>query len=269
MDDITISPIGYLNCKQKERYEAPRQGVHAKNVKGIIHLKPHQNFEQAVQDLEGFDRVWLIYGFHLNKGWKPLVSPPRFLERKVGLFATRSPFRPNPLGISCVKVLKVEKLKIYITEFDLLDQTPIYDIKPYIPYSDSFPESKTGWLVPNNNIYNVILDKKAKAQSDFLYKNCNMNIENYAKVQLQVDPENDTRRRIHKTENIIEGKNQFTLNFRTWRVDYLTDHEKKEVIVFNIRTSYSKDELIEGAEDKKKDKNHHRLFVNHFNIYQK
>ena len=68
-NNLDLKPIGFINCKQKERYEAPRQGVHAKDNKGIIKLLPHQNFEQAVQDLDGFDRIWLIYGFHLNQGW--------------------------------------------------------------------------------------------------------------------------------------------------------------------------------------------------------
>lgn len=155
--EMNIKPIGFLHCDKKERYEAPRQGIHAKGSTGIIKLNPYCNFEQAVQDLDGFDRIWLIYGFHLNDWWKPLVSPPRFRERKIGLFATRSPFRPNQLGMSCVKLESVKKLKIYISEFDLLDQTPIYDIKPYIPYCDSFPDSETGWLKPNTDIYEIYM----------------------------------------------------------------------------------------------------------------
>ena len=264
--DITITPIGFLSCDKKERYESPRQGIHAKDHKGIIHLTPHRNFEQAVSDLEGFDRVWLIYGFHLNDWWKPLVSPPRFRDRKIGLFATRSPFRPNPIGMSCVKLLKVDKLKIYISEFDLLDQTPIYDIKPYIPYCDSFPDSSTGWLVPNTNLYEINMTEIAKAKSDWLAVNCQFNIENYAKVQLQVDPDNDERRRIIKTDKTFNGKIVYTLNFRTWKLDYVIIDESNEVKVIDIYSTYSPLELVEGSIDKKGDKDFHRLFKSAFSL---
>ncbi|MFN8578673.1 MAG: tRNA (N6-threonylcarbamoyladenosine(37)-N6)-methyltransferase TrmO [Candidatus Sericytochromatia bacterium] len=264
--EMLIKPIGFLHSDKKERYEAPRQGIHAKGSYGVIKLNPYCNFEQAVQDLEGFDRIWLIYGFHLNDWWKPLVSPPRFRERKVGLFATRSPFRPNQLGMSCVKLEKVNKLKIYISEFDLLDQTPIYDIKPYIPYCDSFPESKTGWLKPNLDLYNIVLSDISKTKSDWLAEHCNFNIENYARVQLQVDPLNDSRRRIHKTNRIDEKTNQLihTLNFRTWRLDYISLEELKQVFVIDVYSSYSGDELKEGTIDKKGDKDLHRLYRNKF-----
>lgn len=262
--DMNISPIGYLSCNKKERYEAPRQGIHAKGTTGIIKLNPHQNFEQAVSDLEGFDRIWLIYGFHLNNWWKPLVSPPRFRERKIGLFATRSPFRPNQIGMSCVKLLKVDKLKIYISEFDLLDQTPIYDIKPYIPYCDSFPDASTGWLVPNNVLYELVMSDIFKTKSEWLSENCKFNVENYARVQLQVDPENDERRRIIKTDKTFEDKTVYTLNFRTWKIDYITDKENNKVNIIDIYSAYSPEELAPDTIDKKGDKDSHRLFSNRF-----
>ncbi len=262
--DISLTPIGFLSSDKKERYESPRQGIHAKNNVGIINLTPQRNFEQAVQDLDGFDRIWLIYGFHLNDWWKPLVSPPRFRERKIGLFATRSPFRPNQIGMSCVKVVKVDKLKIYISEFDLLDKTPIYDIKPYIPYCDSFPDSSTGWLVPNNDLYEVEMNKLSKDKSDWLNDNFKFNIENYAKVQLQVDPDNDERRRVIKTDRIFNEKTVYTLNFRTWKLDYIIDTENKKVYTIDIYSFYSDEDLLEETLDKKGDKNNHRLFKARF-----
>lgn len=262
--EMTIKPIGFLHSDKKERYEAPRQGIHAKDSVGVIKLNPYCNFEQAVQDLEGFERIWLIYGFHLNDWWKPLVSPPRFRERKIGLFATRSPFRPNQIGMSCVKLESVKKLKIYISEFDLLDQTPIYDIKPYIPYCDSFPDSKTGWLKPNTDIYDIILSDIAKIKSDWLSENCGFNIENYAKVQLQVDPLNDSRRRIHKTDKIHNNIPIYTLNFRTWRVDYISLEEEKKVYLIDIYSFYTVEELREGMPDKKGDKDLHRMYKKRF-----
>ena len=141
-NEITLNPIGFLQSELKKRYETPRQGVLAKGSKAIIHLNPKNNFEQAVKDLDGFDRLWIIYQFHLNKNWKPLVTPPRHTRNKVGVFASRAPYRPNQIGLSCVKLDKVDGLKIYISESDILDDSPVLDIKPYLPYSDSFPDCK-------------------------------------------------------------------------------------------------------------------------------
>lgn len=261
---MQISPIGFLHSDKKERYEAPRQGIHAKDSVGVIKLNKHQNFEQAVQDLEGFDRIWLIYGFHLNDWWKPLVSPPRFRERKIGLFATRSPFRPNQLGMSCVKLLGVKKLKIYITESDLLDQTPIYDIKPYIPYCDSFPDAKTGWLKPNMDLYEIVLSDIAKIKSDWLSENCNFNIENYAKVQLQVDPENDGRRRISKSDKVFKNTPVYTLHFRDWRMDYIALHDEKKVYAIDIYSIFTEADLDPSTFDEGSDKVAHVIYKKRF-----
>jgi tRNA (Thr-GGU) A37 N-methylase len=91
------------------------------------------------------ERIWLLFVFHNNSNWKAQSSPPVAPNRKIGVFATRSPYRPNPIGLSCVELVKIEKLKIYVRNFDLLDNTPILDIKPYIPYSDSFPDALGGF----------------------------------------------------------------------------------------------------------------------------
>ncbi len=93
---FTFKPIGYVRCAQKYRYEAPRQAVFADN-EGIIRLNPDNNFEQALRDLDGFDRLWVIYCFHLNRDWKLLVRPPvAGNKEKISVFATRSPHQPNP-----------------------------------------------------------------------------------------------------------------------------------------------------------------------------
>ena len=110
-----------------------------------IEFLPGNNFEQALDDIEGMERLWLIYLFHRNQGWKPKVMPPRG-DKKRGLFATRSPHRPNSIGMSCVRLESREGRKLWVSEYDLLDRTPILDVKPYLPYADSFPDAKTGWL---------------------------------------------------------------------------------------------------------------------------
>ncbi len=119
-----------------ERAEAPRQSQRARGVEGRIELEPGQGFEDALAGLEAWDYAWVLFVFHQNveqgRGWKPKVQPPR-AEAKVGVFATRSPHRPNPIGLSAVKIVGVEGLVVHVRELDLLDGTPVLDLKPYVP----------------------------------------------------------------------------------------------------------------------------------------
>ena len=235
--EITLNPIGFLQSDLKQRYETPRQGVLAKGSSAVIHLNPKQNYEQAVKDLEGFERIWVIYQFHLNKNWKPLVTPPRHTRSKVGVFATRAPYRPNHIGLSCVKLVKVDGLKIHISESDILDGSPILDIKPYLPYSDSFPNVKTGWVKSGlENIYQVIFDEKAKMISDKLLTKENVNLLNYAHVQLEFNPTDTTRKRISHSAKKLSTGNNFVLAYQKWRINYTVDEINKKVFITTITT---------------------------------
>ena len=235
--EITLNPIGFLQSDLKQRYETPRQGVFAKESQAVIHLNAKENFEQAVKDLEGFERIWVIYQFHLNKNWKPLVTPPRHTRSKVGVFATRAPYRPNHIGLSCVKLVKVDGLKIHISESDILDGSPILDIKPYLPYSDSFPDVKTGWVKRGlENIYQVIFEEKAKKIADKLLAKENVNLLNYARVQLEFNPTDTTRKRISQSAKKLSTENQFVLAYQKWRINYMVDEKNKKVFITSITT---------------------------------
>ena len=107
--------------------------------------------KEALRGLEGFERIWLIWGFSANKEakgeWQPTVRPPRLGgNTAMGVWATRSPFRPNPLGLSCVELVSVSGMELVVRGADLMDGTPIYDIKPYIPYADAFPDARSGFV---------------------------------------------------------------------------------------------------------------------------
>lgn len=143
--DITLTCIGTFHGKTSSKHRAPRQPDSELGIDGYILLNKGLGFEQAIKDLDSFSHIWLIYGFHSAKGWKPMVLPPRGNEKR-GVFATRSPYRPNPIGISVVQLREVNGLKIHVTGTDLLDGTPIYDIKPYISYADSIPDANAGWI---------------------------------------------------------------------------------------------------------------------------
>jgi len=236
-NEITLNPIGFLQSDLKQRYETPRQGVLAKKSSSIINLNSKSNFEQAVIDIDGFDRLWIIFQFHLNETWKPLVTPPRHTRKKVGVFATRAPYRPNQIGLSCVKLDKVDGLKIYISESDILDGSPIIDIKPYLPYSDSFPDVKTGWVKSGlENIYQVIFDENVTKAAGKLLTKENVNLLRYATVQLEFNPTDTTRKRITQSTKKNIKENQFVLAYQKWRINYVVDEKIKKVFITSITT---------------------------------
>jgi len=240
-NEITLNPIGFLHSHLKQRYETPRQGVLAKESKAVVHLNPKNNFEQATKKLEGFDRIWIIYQFHLNKNWKPLVTPPRHTRKKVGVFATRAPYRPNQIGLSCVKLDKVDGLKIYISESDILDGSPVLDIKPYLPYSDSFPDVKTGWVKSGlENIYEIIFQENAKKIADKLITKENINLINYARVQLEFNPTDISRKRISQSSKKSNILNEFILQYQTWQIFYFVDESQKKANVTDIKSEKRK-----------------------------
>jgi len=258
MDNFSLAPIGYIKSKLKYRYETPRQGVLSQNNFSIIKLKNKMNFNQAIEGLEGFDRIWVIYIFHLNENWKPKVHPPRHFYKKIGVFATRSPHRPNKIGLSCVKLEKIEGLNIYISESDILDGTPIIDIKPYLPYSDSFPESKTGWVKYNlNDKFLVNYNELADKQMEFLYSKFDINLKNFSALQLEFEPVNTDRKRITQID-----ESNYILSYRTWRIYYKVDFENKIIIINEVKSGYTNDELKDIEIDNYNDKQIHFNFLN-------
>jgi len=146
--EVSMHAIGMVHSPYKERFSAPKQSTECKSVQGSIELNTGHDFEQALQDLDGFSHIWVIYFMHLNQGWNPTVKPPRDTNTRRGLFSTRAPHRPNPLGLSVVRLINIKKRILLIEGLDMLDGTPVLDIKPYIAYADSIEKPKQGWLEP-------------------------------------------------------------------------------------------------------------------------
>ena len=154
---MNIEPIAYFHSPLTSKFGIPRQSGLVDDLSGTIVFEPAYRREEAVRGLEQFDYLWLIWEFSANRQEKSLTSkltvrPPRLGgNERVGVFASRSPFRPNPLGLSCVYINKVELTEkdgpvIHVRGADLMDGTPIYDIKPYVTYADSHPEARSGFV---------------------------------------------------------------------------------------------------------------------------
>jgi tRNA-Thr(GGU) m(6)t(6)A37 methyltransferase TsaA len=153
-DKMDINPIAYIRTEFPEKFGIPRQSGLADNLRARIVFEPEYRNHDAVRGLDGFSHIWLIWEFSANKRscWQPTVRPPRLGGNEhMGVFATRSPFRPNPLGLSCVSLERIdmddrEGPVIHVRGADLMDGTPIYDIKPYIKYADSRPHAVCGYV---------------------------------------------------------------------------------------------------------------------------
>lgn len=147
---LACHPIAYVRSPYARRIDAPHQptvvagtetGAVAEAVIAFVPEFP----AAAFRDLAGFERIWLVFVFHRSEGWKAEVRPPRGGGKR-SVLATRSPHRPNPIGLSTVELVAVEEHALRVRGLDLLDGTPILDIKPYVPYADAFPTARAGWI---------------------------------------------------------------------------------------------------------------------------
>ncbi len=146
---MNIEPVAFFRSPLKEKFGVPRQAGLVPVLKGEVRFVAPYDSPEAVRGLEEFDYVWLVWGFSLNgvQEFSPTVRPPRLGgNKRVGVFASRSPFRPNGLGLSCVKLESIEKGVLKVSGADLVDGTPIYDVKPYIEYADSRTGIRSGFV---------------------------------------------------------------------------------------------------------------------------
>ena len=151
--ELLIRPIARIRTDFPEKFGIPRQAGIAAELQGEIVFEPEYRMEEALRGLEDFSHIWLIWGFSENEGhdWSPTVRPPRLGgNKRVGVFASRSPFRPNGLGLSCVRLIALRKdpalgTTLLVAGADMVDGTPVYDIKPYLPYADSIPDAAGGF----------------------------------------------------------------------------------------------------------------------------
>ncbi len=263
--ELVVQPIGVIRTPHRERVEAPRQPRAASDVEGVIELFAGRNFEDALSDLEGWQYIWVVFWFDRNEGWRPKVHPPRSTKRR-GLFSTRTPHRPNPLGLSVLRLVKVEGLALHVRDVDLLDGTPILDIKPYVPWTDAIPDARAGWLEderlpvrvagpatgrPGDPLgsWEVTLSARAVEQLAFLREH-GVDLEPTIRSVLALGPHPHAYRRIR-----LEPDGSGRLAVKDWRVRFRTAGASIEVLA--VQTGY-RDAQLHGDDAERAV---HRAFV--------
>ena len=140
---LTLHPIGTVRSPHRVHHQAPRQPGAGDGAAGEIRLR--SGLQNLLADLAGFSHIWVVFWCHLARGWNARVAPPRGGPKR-GVLATRAPHRPNPIGLSCVRLHEVRGTTVHIGDHDLLDGTPVLDLKPYVPYCDAVPDASSGWI---------------------------------------------------------------------------------------------------------------------------
>jgi tRNA-Thr(GGU) m(6)t(6)A37 methyltransferase TsaA len=170
---MNLSPIGIIHTCYPDKFGTPRQPGLAPNATGFIEIYPQFQPKESLQGLETFSHLWIIFSFHLVKNYQfhAKVHPPLLEGLSQGLFATRSPHRPNSLGLSLVKINNITDTGIAVSELDIVDKTPVYDIKPYLPEFESKTDAKWGWpiTVPRRKIH-ITWSEAAKSAIDEIQK---------------------------------------------------------------------------------------------------
>lgn len=143
---MILKVIAYARNGHTDKFGIPRQSREESPILTHIVFEPDYNVPEALRGIEGYSHLWLIWGFSKVDSWSPTVRPPRLGgNKRMGVFATRSPYRPNPIGLSSVRLVRVGQGELVVSGADVLDGTPIYDIKPYLSFSDSHPDAKNGF----------------------------------------------------------------------------------------------------------------------------
>jgi tRNA-Thr(GGU) m(6)t(6)A37 methyltransferase TsaA len=246
---LQLSPIGHVRSALTTKVQAARQPVAAAGGAARIELLSGHNFEHALEDLDRWEFIWVLFWFHHNSGWRPKVLPPRSPTGRKGVFATRAPHRPNPIGMSAVRLLRVEGLVLHVGQSDMLDGTPVLDIKPYVAYSDAHPDAGAGWLEGQETqelrprdpqvAFTVSFDAVADDQATWVQRETQLDLRQRIEQTLALGPAPHPYRRIRPMGNGMQ------LAVKEWRVRFSV--EGRRVRVLGIDSGYRNSQL--AAED--------------------
>lgn len=238
--EYVVRPIGVVRSPFHAKVEAPRQPRAAEGVEGRLELDP--SLLHAVEDLEGFEHVWVIAWLDRVEGFRPKVHPPRS-EIKRGVLATRAPHRPNPLALSVMELVRVEGTVLHVRGVDLLDGTPVLDVKPYVPWTDAIPRSRVGWLDEDaprldedrppdpRGAFVVEILPRATEQLAWLAEH-GVLLEPVVRGVLETSPHPRPYRRIKR-----DREGGFVLAIGEWRIAFRLDAEER-VHVTELRSGY-------------------------------
>ena len=248
---LVLEPIGHVRSELRSKAEAARQPRAAEGTAGRIELLPGRDFEHALDDLAGWEFLWVVFWFHLNEGWRPKVLPPRSRSGRKGVFSTRSPHRPNPLGLSVVRLERIEGLTLHVRNVDMLDGTPVLDLKPYVAYTDAIPAARSGWLEDAGTAadpvvaadpvaaWDVQFDPLALRQAEWIRARTGFALPERIAETLSLGPQPHPYRRIRRDGD------RLLLAVKEWRVR--AEVAARSIRVLDIATGYRKGELARAA----------------------
>ncbi len=262
---LTVTPIGFVRTPFPDRASTPRQPHASGGAEGTIELLPGLDFEHALEDLDGWDYIWVVFWFHLNTTWRPKVLPPRSARKRRGVFSTRSPHRPNPLGLSVVKLERVAGRVLHVRDVDMIDGTPVLDLKPYIPYCDAHPTARTGWLESLAAVegtvappdpepgFDVSWSDEARAQTAWLHDAHGIDLVTPVAHTLALGPQPHPYRRIKVEDGALR------LAVKDWRVRFHVTG--RTVRVERVSSGYRMEQLASSGDPAVAV---HRLYVARF-----
>jgi tRNA-Thr(GGU) m(6)t(6)A37 methyltransferase TsaA len=246
-----FAPIGVIRTAFAEKFGIPRQPGMVAEAKGVIELDRHPFFALAVDKLETFSHLWIIFVFHEHgaRDWKPSIRPPRLGGRKkVGVLASRSPHRPNPIGLSAVKLDRVDvsdpkRVRIHVSGVDLLDGTPILDVKPYIPFADAIPEAHAGWAAEPIEKFSVEFTETAtlaiaRHERRLRAENPTIDVRRIVVEMLELDPRPASQKR--KMPPGEEGSEGLRFAFTLFDFDVKWEIRGRTFVVLDI------EDLVDG-----------------------
>ncbi|MDD5758524.1 MAG: tRNA (N6-threonylcarbamoyladenosine(37)-N6)-methyltransferase TrmO [Desulfobulbaceae bacterium] len=235
-----FSPIGYIQSCFKEKFGVARQSMMIPQALGVLKLNPDPAYPNSLNHLKEFSHLWIIFVFHKNiaKGWKPLINPPRLeAPKQVGVFASRSPHRPNPLGMSAVKLEKIDfsapgGIELHLSGLDILDGTPVLDIKPYLSFADSFVDATLGWASQSIQKYRVEFSSESITSIHKSGTRYHPNLQALLQQMLELDPRPTSQRKRSRIES--DASEGLVFAFRIFDFDVKWKIHNKGIFVMGL-----------------------------------
>ena len=236
MTSLRCEPIGVLRTPHVALAATPRQPA-VTGARGVIELFPGRGFEDALVDLGSFSHLWTLFWFDRADSWRPKVQPPRDSYKR-GVFATRAPHRPNPIGLSALALERIEGLCVHVRGVDALDGTPVLDLKPYVPYTDAIPDATHGWLAASDPrpAWRVAFGALAERQLAWLDREHGIDLRTPLVRALALGPQPHAYRRIRETGD------GFRIAVKDWRATFAVSG--REIVVHRIDTGHRRRDVV-------------------------